>query len=213
MCGDLRGATEAIRNVVGDVTYQKLAGGSYFIRGQLRPRPSGLEERLTAPEVSLKPGDLANQPCRECGLPVALSDFIWDMEMGTIINAMTGLRFAFVGPDGLQVVFDELQSELGDFIPATVIEAQRIRTLNLAFDPWELFGPEDLRRFLGVLGFGNLVAQEDRGGGYYARVENAALPYVIVGTALGVAERRLGQGVTADWSVAPDGDLEMTLST
>jgi len=212
MCGDLRGATEAIRNVTGDVTWQKLAGGSYFVKAELRPRPSGLEERLTSAKVNLKSGDLVHQHCRQCGLPTALSDFVWDMDKGTINNAITGLRFAFVGPDGLQVVFDELQAELGDTIPETIIEAQRMRTTEFAFDPWQLFGPEDLRKSLGVLGFGNLVAVEDRDGAFYARVENPALPYVIVGTALGVAERRLGAAAEASWSVTTDGDLELTVA-
>jgi hypothetical protein len=102
MCGDLRGATEAIRNVTGEVTCQKLAGGSYFVKAELRPRPSGLEERLTSAKVNLKSGDLVHQHCRQCGLPTALSDFIWDMDKGTINNAVTGLRFAFVGPNNCQ---------------------------------------------------------------------------------------------------------------
>jgi hypothetical protein len=211
MCGDLRGATEAIRNVTGDVTYQKLAGGSYFVRANVRPRPTGLEERLLSPEVRLKPGDLTYETCKECGLPAMMSDFVWDMDKGITTNTTTGLRFAFVGPDGLQVVFDELQSELGDTVPGTVIEAQRRRTANSEFDPRELFNPAVLRRFLGILGFGNLVELADRGGRYYARVENPALPYIIVGTALGVVDAMTGANAHADWSI-DDGDLELTVT-
>jgi hypothetical protein len=158
MCGDLRGATEAVRNVVGTVEPEQEDEDTWIVRGRLSPPPSGMEERLAAPPVKTKPGDISYERCRECGVPLGISEFAWDLEKGIITNRSTGVRFAFVGPGGLQAVFDELGSELGDTIPETIIEAQRMRVASQDFDQWKAFGHRDFQDLLGTLGFGNLVS-------------------------------------------------------
>lgn len=170
-----------------------------------------MEERLAAPPVKTKPGDISCERCRECGVPLGISEFAWDLEKGIITNRSTGVRFAFVGPGGLQAVFDELGSELGDTIPETIIEAQRMRVASQDFDQWKAFGHRDFQDLLGTLGFGNLVSFDASGNTYKAVIENASLPLMIVGTAAGALESITGKKATTDWTLTPDGDLELTV--
>jgi hypothetical protein len=45
------------------------------------------------------------------------------------------------------------------------------------------------------------------------KVENAALPLMIVGTAAGALEAVTGARAVADWSTKKDGTLEMSVGT
>jgi len=213
MCGDLRGATEAVKNVIGTVVAEQEDERTWIVRGHLSPPPSGMEERLAAPPVMTKPGDLKLRTCPSCGLPLEMSTFSWDTERGIIRNRETGMRFAFMGPGAIQAVFDELASELGDTIPETVIEAQRMRVASQDFNPWKVFGTDDFRDMLGVIGFGNLVSYEASDGKFKATIENASLPLLIVGTVVGALDSITGSKPEAEWSVTPDGDLELTLTS
>jgi len=117
----------------------------------------------------------------------------------------------FVGPGGIQAIFDELASELGESIPETVIEAQRMRVASQDFDAWKKFGAGEFRELLAVLGFGNMISFEASDGTYSATIENAALSLMIVGTALGALEAITGKKATAEWSLDPDGDLQISV--
>ncbi len=212
MCGDLRGATEAVRNVVGTVEAEQENETTYIVRGRLSPPPDGMEERLAAKPLETKPGDIAYERCKECGVPVGMSEFAWDLDKGIITNSSTGVRYAFVGPTGVQAVFDELASELGDTIPETIIEAQRMRVASQDFGTWKDFTTAQFREMLGMMGFGNLVSFERSGRVFAATIENASLPLMIVGTASGALESISGKKAAADWAVSPDGDLELSVS-
>jgi hypothetical protein len=211
MCGDLRGATEAVRNVVGTVEPEMEDPRTWIMRGRLSPPPDGMEERLAAPAVRTRPGDITYQRCETCGVPRAMGGFDWDMEHGIITYRKTGVRYAFVGPAGIQAIFDELASELGGSIPETIIEAQRMHTESQSFEPWAEFDISDFRSLLGVMGYGNLHALERTEGGVSAKIDNASLPLMIVGTALGAYEILAGKKAQADWSCSPDGELLLKL--
>jgi hypothetical protein len=211
MCGDLRGATEAVKDVVGTVEPEQEDEHTWIVRGRLSPPPSGMEERLAAAPVRLKPGDLAYECCSSCGVPLGISGFDWDVDRGIIRNQETGVRYAFVGPGGIQAIFDELASELGESIPETVIEAQRMRVASQDFDAWKKFGAGEFRELLAALGFGNMISFEASDGTYSATIENAALSLMIVGTALGALEAITGKKATAEWSLDPDGDLQISV--
>ena len=211
MCGDLRGATEAVKDVVGTVEPEQEDENTWIVRGYLAPPPSGMEERLSAPPVKAKPGNLSYERCRSCGVPLGISGFDWDMKRGIIRNQDTGLRFAFVGPGGIQAIFDELAVELGDTIPETVMNAERERVASQDFAQWKNFEADDFREMLGVMGFGNLVSYEASHGTFKARMENASLPLIVVGTAAGAVEAISGRKADVDWSLSEAGDLDMTV--
>ncbi|MBU1671312.1 MAG: hypothetical protein KKF41_06210 [Actinobacteria bacterium] len=212
MCGDLRGATEAVKDVVGTVEAEPEGENTYIVRGRLSPPPSGMEERLTAPAARVKRGDITYRRCPDCGVPLRVSGFAWDPDCGIIRDGRTGARYAFIGPASIQAVFDELASELGESIPEAVVEAQRMRVASLDFEPWRGFALEKFRDLLGVMGFGNLVSLESSPDRFTARIENAALPLVIAGTAAGALEAFTGRRATTEWTVTPDGDLELQVT-
>jgi len=211
MCGDLRGATEAVKDVIGTVEPEQEDEHTWIVRGRLSPPPSGMEERLAAAPVELKPGDVKYEVCPTCGVPLGISGFDWDVDRGIIRNQETGVRYAFVGPGGIQAIFDELASELGETIPETVIEAQRMRVASQDYEAWGKFGYGEFREMIAILGFGNMVSFEASGGTYSATIENPALPLMIVGTALGALESMTGKKGTAEWSIEADRDLKISV--
>jgi len=210
MCGDLRGATETVKNVVGTVEPEQESEDTWIVRGRLSPPPSGMEERLAPPPEKTRPGNISYRLCPACGAPRAISDFSWDLERGIITNRATGIRHAFVGPGGIQAVFDELSSELGDTIPETIIEAQRMRVASLDHSAWKAFGFGEFREMLGKMGFGNLASLEVSDGSYEVTIENASLPLMIVGTAAGALESVTGKRPEIEWTFSPEGDLKIS---
>ena len=114
-----------------------------------------------------------------------------------------------LGPVGLQVVLDELGEELGETIPETIIEAQRMYLRENPFLRWKGAGKEGVRRWLAIQGLGNLVVLDQLETGFSARIENPALPTILVGSALGFFEYTTNREGRAEWSVSEDGDLQM----
>lgn len=211
-CGDLKGANEAIRNVAGTVTYEEIGPDRYLVKNFPEPHAPELEDRLFTKPMPRKPGNLKFNRCPGCDTPLEVSTFTWDLERGTIHHSETGMRMAIFGPAGIQVIFDELEKELGDTIPATVVEAQRMHAVELMSLRWKAAGEEDVRNWLAIQGLGNLVSLKQENGGIIARISNAALPLIIVGTAAGFYEHLIGREVEATWDTAYEGDLLMTLT-
>ncbi len=205
--GDLKGAIEAIRKVAGTVTYEEIEPGRFVVYNYVAPFAPELEERLKPGQVKRKQGDIRYQLCEVCGVPTELSGFRWDIEKGTIRHAETGTRMAIFGPVGIQVIFDELENELGEYIPDTIVKAQQMYTISNINMCWRGSSREELRRWLAVQGLGNLVSLEKTSVGFTAKIENPAMPLVIVGSAAGFYEAFTGKPVATEWSVAQDGDL------
>lgn len=212
-CGDLKGANEAIRKVQGTVTYEEIGPDRFLVKNYQAPHAPELEARLYPNPPPRKPGNIAFETCPRCGMPVEISGFTWDLERGTIIHPETGLRMAMFGPTGLQAIFDELEAELGEDIPATIVEAQRMRTESRAGLPWEKGDRDVFRKWLAIQGLGNLVSLEPEGAGFAARIENAALPLLITGTSAGLFEARTGRKADVRWELSGDGDLVITCTT
>lgn len=210
-CGDQKGAAEAIRKTEGTVTYEEVSPDNFHVVAYNAPHAPGLENRLALKQTPRKPGDIELDSCPACGVPSGISSFKWDLEKGTIAHELTGLRYAIFGPGGLQAIFDELESELGESIPDTIVEAQRMHAVNRMRETWREWGASDFRNWLALHGLGNMTSIEAIPGGYTARIENAALPQILVGTSIALFEFIIGSKPTADWSVSEDGDLVMTM--
>lgn len=209
--GDLKGATEAIRKVAGAVTYEEVEPGRFVIYNYVAPFAPELEERLLPSPIKRKQGDIRHELCEVCGVPKELSEFRWDIEKGTIRHAETGTRMAIFGPIGIQVIFDELENELGEHIPDTIVKAQQMYTVSNVNMSWRGSSQEELRRWLAVQGLGNLVSLEKTARGFSAKIENPAIPAVIVGSAAGFYESFTGKPVAAEWHLAQDGDLNFEI--
>ncbi len=211
--GDLKGATEAIRKVTGTVTYEEVEPGRFVIYNYVAPFAPELEERLLPHPMKRKPGDIKHELCKACDVPKDLAEFGWDIEKGIIRHQETGTRMAIFGPVGIQVIFDELENELGENIPDTIVKAQQMYTVSGVNMCWRGSSREELRRWLAVQGLGNLVSLERTSKGFSARIENPAVPAVIVGSAAGFYEAFTGKSVSADWKLSEDGDLDFEVVT
>jgi hypothetical protein len=212
-CGDLAGAFNAIRRRQVTVEYEETAPDEYMITGHISTHPMELQERLQTKTCEHKPGDISFERCPKCGGPMALSEYKWDMDRGVIENRTNGIRMALVGPAALDAFIDELEKELGDTIPAVVVEAQR-RFIKTGFYSLEEVASEELfRSQLAIRGFGNLKDVEWRKHGLRFRLENPCLHAVITGMALGFFELASGGEGHAVWKQTDDGDLIVEISS
>lgn len=211
-CADFRGAAESVTRDPGTVTSEELGPGRYRVdvaRGSSSPEFAG---RLLPQPRARKPGDVTYNYCPRCGVPLEVSRFIWDLDRGTITHADSGLRMALFGPQGLEVFFNELEGELGDTIPETVIEAQRMYAESRMSLRSIGARAGDVRSWLAIRGLGNLVSLDITEELLEARIENPSLPLVIVGTSLSFYEFTFNRKGRMEWSLADDGDLRMRIS-
>ena len=211
-CGDLKGSLQAIRKLEGTIGYEQTGQGSYRIRDSLLEGATGLEERLAYEEPPTKPGTVTYHRCPTCRAPLEISRFHWDFDRGTITQEGTGTRYAVLGSTGLQVIVDELENELGETIPATVVEAQRMHAAEIMTPRWKSVRRDDISNWLAFQGLGNLVDLDEKsGGGYSVRIENPAIPLLLVGTIAALFELVSGSRANVDWEIAPDGDLSVSV--
>ena len=210
--GDIKGATEAIRKTPGTVEYEQIGPDRYLVKNFQAPHAPELEDRLFPHPRPLKPGAIEINRCKGCGAPLEISRFRWDLEQGTITDPETGLRVALVGPAGLQAILDDLEGELGEAIPETIIEAMRLYVTTAPGSFWESLREEDFGHWLALFGLGNLVSFDQKGAGVTARIENPALPLAVVGISLGLYEIVSGTKGTINWSIAEDGDLTLAIA-
>jgi hypothetical protein len=211
-CGDLKGALQAIRKLEGRIAYEKTGPDAYSIRDSEAEGSTGLEDRLMPKELPSKPGDIAFHRCPTCKAPLEVSGFVWDFSKGTIKQKETGIRYAIFGSTGMQVVLDELERELGDTVPAAIVEAQRMHAASTMSPRMLKVGMEEIRNWLAVQGLGNLAVLEEDGGAYSVRIENPALPLLLVGTMAALFEFLSDRKAHIDWEIAPDGDLSVKVS-
>jgi hypothetical protein len=172
-----------------------------------------LQERLQTKTCEHKPGDISFDKCPKCGGPMALSEYKWDMDRGVIENRTSGIRMALVGPAALDAFIDELEKELGDTIPAVVVEAQRRFIKTGFYSLGEVASEELFRSQLAIRGFGNLKDVEWRKHGLRFRLENPCLNPLIAGIALGLFELASGEEGRAEWKQTEDGDLVVEISS
>lgn len=206
-CGDMKGANAAFRGIPGTISCEETGPGTYLVTNFAQPHAPELADRLLARPRPRKPGNISLERCTGCGAPRELSRFVWDLERGTITHPDAGFRLAVFGPAGLEAIFDELEKELGESIPAAVVEAQRMHVENRMTGFGEGTETDDIGQLLAIQGLGNVVSFEPEEGGFTARVENPALPLLVVGMAHGFSRAMTGADTSVEWELADDGDL------
>jgi hypothetical protein len=116
---------------------------------------------------------------------------------------------AILGDAELDPVFQELEAELGDTIPRVVVESQRRFTKSGHFTSEDLMDEQGFRTLLALRGLGNLKELEMKRKGMRLRLENAALPLIVIGQAQGFFEMGFDTESTADWQLSDDRILEL----
>ncbi|MDI6872858.1 hypothetical protein [Candidatus Solincola sp.] len=212
-CGEGLGAWEAIDGRESWVRYEEVAPNSYEISINIASHPVELAERLQPPRYAYRPGKVDLRRCPSCGVPAAVASCRWDSMTGTITDPSTGRRMAVFGPAGLEAVFLDLESELGEAIPDTIIEAQRRFTVRTLRREELEGGTEGIREMLAVRGLGLL--EEIRLGeeGLSLVLHNACVPLLMAGLFQGAYEVMAGrEGSRVAWSMSGEGDLEVRVS-
>jgi len=206
-------SVEAFEGREHRVVYRQLEDGVYLFEVRPGEHPVALRERLERRRYPLKPGDVHYERCPECGVPREVARLDWDLERGIITDPESGRRMALFGPHAVDAVLRDLEAELGEEVPAAVVEAQRRYVKSRAGgENWRRRGTTFLR--MGAL----------RGLGYVARFEadekrlsvtihNACMPYLSVGMAQALYETAMGRDRSeAHWRLGDDGDLEMEIA-
>ena len=203
------GAIEILTGVDQGYTYEEKSPDLYHITAFPSPHPGELKERLWFQPHEHEDGDIELERCSTCGGPQLLSFYQWYPERGIITNRNTRRRMAMQGDVLLDPVFQELEEELGEVVPRAVVEAQRRFTTSGFYTLEDITDEGDFRAQLALRGLGNLKELSMKREGMHMRLENAALPLIIVGIAQGFFE--LGFGIDStkvDWELSEDGSLE-----
>jgi len=212
-CGENLGAWEAIDGRESRVKYEELMGGTFEVTNYIGEHPIELSERLGTRTYKFKPGDIPLDRCRKCGVPLDVARCRWSLETGIIIDPDSGRRMAIFGPAGFEAVIADLEMELGETIPETVIEAQR-RYAKLTLGAGTL--PRDyegFRKMLAVRGLGNLTRSEFERDSSTVVIENSCMHLLMVGLIQAVFELIYGHDKSAyEWDLKEDGDLKVTVT-
>ena len=212
-CGEVLGAWEVIDGRDHCVSYERLDDGTYHVICRVGEHPIELQEMLQFRNYSYKKGDIAYDRCGTCDIPLNVAKCVWDLEQGTIRHPETGRRMSIFGPRGVEAILDDLESELGESIPAAVIEAQR-RTVRAAMSNMTWLGDEEhYRGMMAFRGLGNMVRMERSERSISLTMQNACIDLMAVGMAQALFE--LSAGIDSsryEYKISPDGDLDITIT-
>lgn len=209
--GDMVGIFNAVEGLPAEIAVEERDGGHVFnITASAKPEEEMLA-RLQRIVLPRKPGKVSFERCPECGLPLHLKECTWKVEEGTITDKATGRNMSLVGPEGFDAIFRELEAELGEDIPHSVVEAQRQYVVE-AFNTEEVQPELDNLVFLLALrGMGNLVHLSFSDDLMKAVVENADPTLMVAGMLQGIFELATGKGSTYDYTRSDDGTLTVTV--
>jgi hypothetical protein len=201
---------ELLTGVDHGYTYVQVSPGECNIHVFPSPHPKGLSKRMWTRPYEHNEGNIELERCSTCAGPKLLGGCQWFPNRGVIANRNTRRRMAILGNALLDPVFEELEAELGDTIPRTVVEAQRRFTKSGFYTMDDITDEGDFRTRLALMGLGNLKQLDMRRKGLFMRVENVALPLLVVGQAQGFFEMGFDIDSTdVDWEISEEGDLEM----
>ncbi|MEW6554667.1 MAG: hypothetical protein AB1384_10325 [Actinomycetota bacterium] len=204
------GAMEAILGHDHAVTYTKSGPQTYNIVAYPYQQPRAFVGRLPAIRYEPAAGDLVLERCPSCGCPRALSECEWHLERGVVMNRRLGRRMAMIGQMELDPIFVELENELGDTIPQTVVEAQRRFSKTGFYSIRDIKDAGRFRTALAMRGLGNLRELKINRRGLHMLVENAALPLMVVGMMQGIFEMAFDLDTDVEWEMSR-GSLRMEL--
>ncbi len=170
-----------------------------------------LHDRLHMRGYQERPGNITYERCGTCGGPLALSEYKWDLERGTIKSRVTGRRMAILGPSMLDSVFHELEAELGADVTRSVIEAQRLFTATGFYRVEEMATEDAVRCALAIRGLGEILSFEVSLEGMNVSMASAVLAPMLAGLAQGMFEQATGGASGAEWKLSSEGELTVAV--
>ncbi|MBN1289441.1 MAG: hypothetical protein JXA49_07390 [Actinobacteria bacterium] len=212
IAADNVGAVEAFEQTNMWVKYEDVGNGIFRVEVYPCDHPVGLRERLKRTRYEFKPGNISYDLCPECGIPLPVASRNWDLAEGTITDRDTSRNMSIFGPFSMDSICDDLEKELGDIIPATVVEATRRYAREAwSLDQWNRDGLT-FQQMLAVRGLGNLVYFDGDRNHLDVVIENACLHLVMAGTIQALVEMAYRvESSTCEWELAKDGNLALTV--
>ena len=200
--GGIVAGWEALFGIELGYSFEKISPDIYELKNFPSPHSEELKERMWSSEYKHRDGGTNLERCPSCGGPMALSRYSWDLDEGILMDDSTKRRMIMLGPVELDLVFHELEGELGDTIPRLIVEAQRRFTKSSSQSLFDTNTADEFRSFLALKGVGYLKDIEVSRKGLSMRLENAALPLIIVGMMQGVFEKALKQESIVEWQLS-----------
>jgi len=213
IAADNLGSVEACEGLNMRVKYEEIGENNYGIGVFPGEHPIALNERLKTKRFDSKPGEIVYERCPACGIPLEVARRRWNLNEGTITDLSTGMRMAIFGPFSVDSILDDLESELGESIPETVIEAQR-RYIRSAWagDLWNNDGAT-FQHMLALRGLGNLQKFEGDRTHLALTIQNSCFHLPVVGTAQALVELVYkADRSNCEWELSEDGDLTVTVN-
>ncbi len=210
--GNIVGTVEALTEREHGFSCSEIRPGIHEVKVFPAAHPKELRKKMYMDEYRHREGHIHWERCSTCGGPAALSEFRWDQESGIIRSGRTGRRMAFLGPGMLDPLFQEMEREVGEAVPRTVIEAQRRFVKTGFYSVKEFSDVETMRLQLALRGLGSLEEMEVSRRSMSLRVENSALHLMVTGLAQGIYELAFGVDTRVEWEVSEDKDLHIRVT-
>jgi hypothetical protein len=210
--GGLAGALSALVGGEHKVTYKEISPGLFEYSTTWTEYPEELMERFEFTPYEHLDGDIEFERCATCGSPKAFSNYRWLLDEGHIVNEHTGRRMVVLAPGIQDLLFDELEKELGDTIPKVVVEAQRRFTKTGFYSIDQVSSEGDFRAQLALRGLGNLRNIRMGSSGVSMRIDNAAGYLMTVGMIQGVFETAFDVASDVDWALSDQRTLEVEIN-
>jgi len=210
--GAMAGASSSLVGGQHEITYRELSPGLYEFKTTWTEYPEELMERFETVPYNHRDGDVELERCSACGLPRAFTNYRWELEEGLIVNEHTGRRMVLLSPGIQDVLFDELEKELGDTIPKVVVEAQRRFTKTGFYSIEQVSDEGDFRTQLALRGLGNLQEIKMGSAGVFMRIDNAAGYLMTVGMVQGLFEMAFDVESNVEWALSDAGNLDVEIT-
>lgn len=211
IAGDLGGACESVTSRGQGVSYREISSGLFEVKAWPSYEPRRMRAKPEYKPVSPE-GGIPLERCPECGGPEALSTYHWHVEKGQIVSEDTNRRVAMLGPASIDTIFRELETEFGEDIPRTIVEAQRRFTRGGIYTVREMGEGDSFRRFLALRGLGDLEEIKLRRNSFEMRLANPGLALILAGILQGYFEDVTGQESGIEWEFGEDGAFQMKVT-
>jgi hypothetical protein len=210
IAGMVAGGCEVATGAFIDATYTNVSPDVYELTARFTDEHQlGREDRLQPRHNRQREGDIELARCASCGGPEALSRFSWNLTRGKIYDTLTSRRVVLLGPWEQDLLFDELEAELGDTIPRVVVDAQKELVKKGSYSIKEISDEEEFRMQLALCGLGSLRELRMATNCLRMRIDDASNYLMTIGLVQGLFEMALGAETFVDWELSEGGDLEV----
>lgn len=209
---DILGGFEATTGRACTVNREAIDEDTYRFTIKAGSHPPELKERLGRKKYIQESGNIVLERCPSCGIPLGVARCQWDLEEGVITNRDSGRRMAIFGPGAADAAFEDLEAELGEAIPETVIDAQRdYIKASMRSEDYHNFISR-LEEVFALRGVGMLTRFEADDRHVSVTIENSCLLLWMVGIIQGLFELGTGNSNTnREWELSSEGVLTVTV--